>query len=193
MTTKAKIIIAIIGCAICLCIGFLFGRSMSEVVTKVEYVREPAISGLITNLTPVKEIRPTNPALPMKRDTIYINNTIYITEKVDSAAIIADYELKRTYEMSFFDNHLGKLDVSYNVQYNKSDSVRWEFIPIRTVQTVITERVWRPFASISYSTTGYIGAGGGLYYKKIGVEYQRQFSTIPEREDGNQFSVKYQF
>ena len=190
---KKKIILAIIASLIILAIGFLLGRSMSTVVTKVEYVKEPPVTGLITGLVPVSEERPVKSVLPVKRDTVYINNTIYITEKVDSAAIIADYELKRRYEMSFFDNQFGKLDVSYNVQFNKSDSIKWKLTPIRTVQTVTKERSFFPFASVSYSTTGHAGFGGGFFYKKLGVEYQRLQAIREDEQSGNMFNVKYTF
>ena len=193
---KRKIIIAIIIAFICLAIGFLLGRSMSKTITKTEYITDKPIFGTISSIAPVKEEKPLNPILPILRDTVYINNIRYITEKVDSAAIIADYVLKRTYEMSFFDNQYGKLDVSFNTQYNKSDSVRWRLIPIRTVQTITTERVWMPYISVSYfkgNNIGFVGVGGGVFYKKLGVEYQYMRSLNEDNESGNMFNVKYRF
>ena len=190
---KKKIILAIIASLIILAIGFLLGRSMSTVVTKIEYVKEPPISGLITGLVPVSEEKPEKPNLPVRRDTVYINNVIYVTEKVDSAAIIADYELKRTYSVPVFDNQYGKLDLTFNTQYNKSDSIKYEFFPIVKVKTVTKERAFAPFASASYLSTGHAGFGGGFFYKKIGVEYQRLQAIRPDEESGNMFNVKYKF
>ena len=193
LSTKYKIILIVVGCIICLVIGFFVGRSTSKVATKVEYIKDPAISGTINGLTPIKEWVPDNTSLPTKKDTFYINNVEYFVEKVDTAEIIREYELSRTYNVPLFNNQYGKLDLTLNTQYNRLDSVRWEFVPIRTVQTVMTERVWSPFVSSSYSTTGHIGIGGGVFYKNWGIEYQRQLPIIPEMKQENVFGVKYKF
>ena len=190
---KKKIILAIIYSLIILAIGFLLGRSMSTVTTKIEYVREPPISGLIIGLVPVSEEKPTVSVLPMQRDTAYINKIMYITEKVDTAAIIADYELKRTYNVPVFDNQYGKLNVSFNTQYNKSDSIKYEFLPIMKIQTITKERAFTSFASASYLTTGHVGFGGGFFYKKLGVEYQRLQAIRSDEQSGNMFNLKYRF
>ena len=193
MKTKRKIILAIIYSLIILAIGFLLGRSMSTVVTKIEYVKEPPITGVLHNLTPIREVVPVVPDLPKKKDTFYINNVIYAREVVDTAAIIAEYELRRTYELPMFDNQYGKLDMSLDLQYNRLDSVRFEFIPIMKIQTKTIERPFVPFVSGSYLSTGYAGFGGGFFYKKVGVEYQRLLPMLPDRQAGNMFNVKYRF
>jgi len=178
---------------ICLCVGFLLGRSMSEVVTKIEYIREPAVSGVVHNIVPVREERPESSALPMVRDTVYVDRVRYILERVDTAAIIAEYELRRTYELPVFDNQYGKLDLTLNTQYNRLDSVSYTFIPIRTVQTVMVERKWHPFVAASYSTVGYVGIGGGIFYNNIGFEYQRQYPIQRDGSKSHLIGLKWKF
>jgi hypothetical protein len=92
-------------------------------------------------------------------------------EVVDTAAIIRDYELKRSYQTQLFDNQYGRLGVSLSMQYNRLGELSYEFIPVTRV--LYRERVWRPFVFASYGSLGFIGLGGGLYYNSwgIGVQY----------------------
>jgi hypothetical protein len=164
---KAKSII--IYCIICLAsgivTGFLAGRRTVE--QTVKYVAEKPFAGKVENIEPVKVEVPVSPVLPTRTDTVYLDNIVYTREVVDTAAIIADYELKRSYSKQLFDNQYGKLSLSLSTQYNRLGDLAYEFTPI--TQIVYRERTWRPFATASFSSLGYIGIGGGLYYKNIGV------------------------
>ena len=190
---RAKIILAVVGCVICLCVGFLFGRSTSKVETRVEYIREPAVSGVVHNITPTKEVVPISSVLPMVRDTVYVDRVRYILERVDTAAIIAEYELRRTYELPVFDNQYGRLDLTLDMQYNRLDTVRFEFAPIRTIQTVRFEQKWAPFVSASYLTIGYAGVGGGFFYHSLGMEYQRLIPVTLNGSGGNMLGLRWKF
>jgi hypothetical protein len=53
----------------------------------------------------------------------------YIVQKVDTAAIIREYEVKRFYSETLFNNQYGKPDVSFTLQYNKISGLRYDFIP----------------------------------------------------------------
>jgi hypothetical protein len=169
---------AVICCVVCLTagivIGFFAGRhTVSE--EKTVYVREASVSGVSAPLEPVSVETPSAPILPVRTDTVYLDHIVYIRTTVDTAAIIADYELKRSYTTRLFDNQHGTLDLSLSTQYNRLGALSYEFTPITKV--VYRERAWRPFATATFNTLGYVGAGVGLSYKStgIGLEYVTDF------------------
>ena len=156
--------------------------------TAVEYIRLPPITGLIEPPAPVCIEAPALPALPLRTDTIYIDTVIYLREVIDTAAIIADYELKRSYAVPLFDNHYGKLSLSLSTQYNRLDTLSYEFLPV--YKTVYLEKTWQPFAMIQYSTIGGISVAGGLFYRRAGyyIMYSSDF-----RRRGLGAGVMYRF
>jgi hypothetical protein len=95
---------------------------------------------------------------------------MYTREVVDTAAIIADYELKRSYVTQLFDNQYGKLDLALSTQYNRLGDLSWEFTPVTKV--VYREKTWRPFLSVTYGSLGYVGGGAGIFYKSTGINIQ---------------------
>ena len=189
---KENTVVILICVALACVLGFIAGRARSNVVYKTEYIKGDTITRTITNIVPVSEEKPENPILPVKRDTVYIDNIIYVRETVDTAAIIADYELKRSYKLPLFNNEYGKLDISLTSQYNKLGDVSYTFVPIKTVQHIQTKRVWQPYASASYSTFQIGGIGGGLFYHDVGLEYQFQYS-MSENRTGHLVGLKYKF
>lgn len=184
---------------ICLVIGFIVGRKTVDTETKVEYIKLGPVSGSISNnqLEPVKEEIPLNPHLPLRIDTVY-NDSVrteikYMVQKVDTAAIIADYILKKSYNVTAFDSkELGTLKLFPTIQYNRLSGLDYEFTPIQKQVTIYREKVWQPFISGSYSTFDYIGLGGGVFYHHLGFEYQYQKDTGNKR-NGHLFGLKYKF
>lgn len=153
-------------------------------------------------LIPVKEETPVNPDLPMKeiqvgiqyRDTGSVKTeTKFITkiQVVDTAAIIADYVVKRSYSQTLFNNKFGKMEVFPTVYQNKLSGLEYQFKP--------KTQAWQPFVSTSYSTANYLGVGGGFFYHDLGFEYQYQIdlnrSNTIYQPRGNAHSVglKYKF
>ncbi|MFT3994407.1 MAG: hypothetical protein QM660_08870 [Dysgonomonas sp.] len=165
-------------------IFFFVGRSTIQTETEVIYVPGETVSGSVSNnqLEPVKEEKPDKPVLPIKeieiqyRDTgsvKTITETKYLYQVVDTAAIIEDYILKRSYVLTAFDNkENGKLLLYPTVQYNKLTGIDYDFTPIQKQTSIYSYRVWQPFVSVSYSTLDYIGLGGGVFYHNSGFEYQ---------------------
>ena len=174
--------------------GFLIGRKTIETKDVVRYIKDDPIVGTVSELTPVKETVPDTPDLSLLKDTVFLDNIVYIQNKTDTAAIINDYILKREYAPVLFDNpKLGKLSLSATVQYNKLDALSYEFIPIYKEVTKYKVEVWQPFVALSYSTIFQTaGFGGGVFYKKLGFEYQYQYS-LSEKRFGNQFGLKWKF
>jgi hypothetical protein len=179
LKTSPSVWTVVICVAVGLTAGFWLGRK--TIAFKTEEITERVfMSDSVPTLEPV--IIPDSSAhsrLPVRVDTVYMDRITYTREVVDTAAIIADYEVKRRYLQPLFDNSFGKLDVGFDVQYNRVDSVRYTFIPLQTVRTVTKEKAFSPFVSVSYSTFGITGFGAGAYYNRwgAGYQYQRQFLT----------------
>ena len=173
--------------------GFFAGRSVVRDIAKTEYVKGETVHVTVPVPPPVSEELPDVAALPVLRDTLYIRSIEYVREKVDTAAIIADYLLRRKYEVPLFDNQYGKLNLSVSTQYNKLDSVSYRFDPIETVRTVYAKRTWQPFVETSYSTTSdVVGVGGGVFYHNLGLSYEYQYS-LRERMNGHRFGLAWKF
>lgn len=174
MKTKYVILIGVIA----LITGFFIGRATttSSIVTK--YVKGETVTNSVNVPTPYNIYIPTAPLLPTKPDTIKINTKEYITLKVDTSKIIANYILRKRYKTPLFDDNNGKLTVESVVQYNSLDSIGYSFTPIVKEITITKTKIFTPFLNASYNSFGYYGAGGGIYIKNIGLgaKYITDFS-----------------
>jgi hypothetical protein len=174
--------------------GFLIGRKSFVTGERVRVTDMPEVAGVVSTLTPVDEIKPSAAVLPLRRDTVTVNDTVRIVEHVDTAAIISSYELRRKYSELLFDRpDLGRLNIEFDVQYNRADSLRYTFIPMRTEVTRTVKAAIEPFVYIEGSTLGYAGIGAGLYYGKWGasLKYERELSSVGRRGVG--FGLNYRF
>ena len=179
--------------------GIFIGRKTVNTKTKIEYIKQEPVFGSIDDnqLVPIKVEVPTLPYLPVRIDTVYkdsIQTEIkYIVQRVDTAAIIADYILKRSYNITAFDSkELGTLKLFPTVQYNQLLGLDYEFTPVLKQMTIYKEKVWQPFLSGSYSTLNYINFGVGVFYHDLGFEYQFQ-KDIGYKNNGHLFGLKYKF
>ncbi|WP_291104427.1 MULTISPECIES: hypothetical protein [unclassified Dysgonomonas] len=173
---------------VCLIIGFFIGRSSIDSEPKKEYIKGETLTGSVspTQFEPIKEEKPDI----QYKDTGSIK---YLSIPVDTSAIIADYELKRTYKLTAFDNKTqGKLELFPVIQYNKLSALDYNFTPVIERQTIYKTKAWQPFISASYSTLNYVGIGGGMFYHDIGIEYQYQ-KSLSSQANGHLFGVKYGF
>ncbi|MDR3140548.1 MAG: hypothetical protein LBU37_02285 [Tannerellaceae bacterium] len=172
MKTISQILIILL----CVSAGFFAGRCTSKVETKTEYTKGDPVNGSVTNIEPILTETLEIHTLPVVIDTIYVNNIQYVVQKVDTAAIIREYELKRYYTTTLFDDKNGRLDINSTLQYNKLSDLTYTFTPVFTVKTVKVKPVWIPFISASYSTLyNQVSVGGGLFYHNIGI--QIRYST----------------
>lgn len=173
MNTYLKIAIVVAFIA-----GFFLGRKTIDVKEKIEYVKGETIHDTIVISQPTFVEIPSTPQLPMKPDTIYLDSVQIITEKVDTASIIHDYILQKTYYFNVFNNDtLGKFDVKQKIGYNKLLSFDYTFTPLTRQITHFKEPVFTPFITGGYSTNNSFLLGGGLYYKHIGIEYNYNLRT----------------
>jgi hypothetical protein len=175
---------------VCLATGFFAGRCTRETVTKTEYVKGEPVSGTVSNIEPIFTEKPEISTLPVRIDTIFVNNIQYVAQKVDTSTIIREYELKRYYATTLFNDQYGKLDVSFSTQYNKVSDLKYDFTPVTIVRTVERERIFTPFVEVSYNTMKQVGIGGGIFYRDIGVQvrYVTNFKA-----KGLDLAVMYKF
>ena len=162
---------------VALIVGFFVGRctSTKEVI---RYIKGDTIRDTIVISEPTYVEIPSKPKYIYKYDTTYIDNVRYITELVDTGAIIHDYILTRTYEFNVFDSDtLGKFDVKQKIGYNKLLSFDYSFTPIHKEITRTKEPLFTPFVTGGYSTNQSVVFGGGIYIKKIGAEYNINLSS----------------
>ena len=173
--TKQVLKIAIV---VAFIVGFFLGRKTIDVEKKVTYVKSETIRDTIVINEPTFVEVPAKPKYIYKYDTIVVDNIQYISEKVDTSAIIQDYILTRTYAFNVFNNDtLGKFDVKQQIGYNKLLSFDYTFTPITKQVTQFREPVFTPFITGGYSTNNSFLLGGGLYYRHVGIEYNYNLRT----------------
>lgn len=181
----------IVGLILGLVIGFFLGRATINVKEEVELVTGETIKGSASaeQFEPVKEEGPKQSQLPTK-PVVKENLT---TQIVDTAAIIAEYELKRSYSVTAFDNNkYGKLQLYPTLQYNRLVGMDYDYTPIIEKRTVIKRNTWQPFVSASYSTLDFVGFGGGVFYHNLGFEYQ-YLKGFRDTNNAHLFGLKYKF
>ena len=172
-----------------LIIGFFIGRSTIDTKEVIKYVKGETITGSVSQLqfVPDKEEKPDHSSLPLK------NDTVYLPAQVDTAAIIAEYELKRTYNIELFNNmRYGKLDLFPTIQYNRLIGLDYSYLPFIEQRNRTQAKVWIPFVSATYSTLDFVGVGGGLFYHNIGFEYQ-YLKGFRNTGNGHSFGLKFKF
>ena len=153
-------------------IGFFLGRKTIDVKEKITFVKGETIRDTIVINEPTFVEIPAKPKYIYKYDTIVVNNIQYISEKVDTSAIIQDYILMRTYEFNVFNSPtLGKFDVKQQIGYNKLLSFDYTFTPITKQVTQFREPVFTPFVTMGYSSNNTVSVGLGGYYRHLGIEY----------------------
>ena len=103
--------------------GFFVGKCTRQTKEVVRYVKGETITDTIVIPKPTFVEIPSKPKYIYKYDTIVVDNIQYISEKVDTSAIIQDYIVTRTYEFNVFNSDtLGKFDVKQKIGYNKLQS-----------------------------------------------------------------------
>ncbi len=163
---KNLIIVFIVG----LIIGFFIGRSTIK-EGEVKYVKGDIVRDTVPVPYPVEVEVPKYIKLPMKKDTLWVDKVRYITEHIDTATIIKDYIIERTYSLKVFDDMNGKLDATAKVGYNKLLGFSYDYTPLQKHVIIKEKKLFTPFVSGSYHTYKALGVGGGVFIKDLGVEY----------------------
>jgi hypothetical protein len=169
---KAKITIAVF----MLITGIAVGYFLSEREPEVKYIKGETVYDSIPyeKLVPYKVEVPTYYSLPLKRDTVTFRDTSYVEVVPDTAYIIADYIKRNTYKNTLFSSDtLGTLNVYTSIQYNKLQSLSYDFTPM--FREVRTEKQFTPYVLASFNTFNQAGLGIGVVYKRNFFWGQRIF------------------
>ncbi|MDR0823905.1 MAG: hypothetical protein LBN74_02350 [Prevotella sp.] len=186
-----KATISLLSILASLAIGFFIGRSTAD-EGEIRYVRGEQTSGSVPagNIKLIKEETPVSPILPIK-SIATMPIVVPMSPVVDTAAIILEYEKRRTYSAILFDDKkLGRLELHPTIQYNQLSSIDYDFTPIQ--KEIIKCPTFEPFISASYSTLNYISVGGGLFYHSLGLEY-KYWKSLGSQPNGSEFGLKYKF
>ncbi len=184
MKLQYKIILILIACVA----SFFAGRLTTKPKETVKYMKGETITRTVEVPKYISSIVPVNPVLPVKKDTI---NSI-IVQSVDTSKIIENYISERRYDLNVFDNEYGRLDVKQTLQYNELQKFDYSFTPIQKTITRERERVIVPFASASYNTFGIAGAGGGVFFHNVGIEYKYLYD-VNTLKNGHELGIKVKF
>lgn len=191
---KKSIKLTLILALILLGLGFFAGRWTIKPKIKIKYIKGETVHDSIPYevLVPYKVEIPAKPNLPLKPDTILIpGEPEYITMKVDTAQIIAEFIKKNTYKQTLFDNDtLGRFTFNAVVQYNLLQGFNYDFTPVHKQIKITQRRLFIPFISTSYNSFGYVGTGAGFYYHDLGIslKYLTNF-----QEKGYELGFSYKF
>ena len=116
-----------------------------------------------------------------------------IVEKVDTAAIIADYIASREYAPVLFDSpQLGQLSLSATIQYNRLQDLSYTYLPVHKEITRYRVPVFQPYVGASLSTFNQMSFAGGIFYKNSGFEMQHVLD-LERRKKGWGIGLKYKF
>ena len=156
--------------------GFYLGRHSVTVTetTKVEYRDLPPVHVSIEAPVP---LRFTVPGLPQ---WLYFTDTVTQRSVIDTAAILADWILKREYGGRLINDTTGTIDYAAIVQYNRLQNITLDYTPIQRTVT-ITRTIqphFTPFVLIGANTAGFGQVETGVLFRRWGgaVELGSDFS-----------------
>lgn len=197
MPTRKQIITFITWTVIvCVC-GFFIGRCTQKPKTSIKYIKGVTITDSILVPFVIKETVPGEPQWLTKTDTLWRDSVVYIAEKIDTIAILADWIKQRDYQNTLFDvDTLGKLVVSSTVQYNRLQKMKYDFTPVHKQITRYQKPTWEPFVMIGFQTGWEPSLQAGLFYKNFGVAYDITFNKTfqPGQKNISQgFKVGWKF
>lgn len=167
--------------------GIIMGRQNFSGEQSVRYVKGETIERVVEIPMPYKVEVAAQPIYLYKKTDTVLNP---LTAEIDTAAILNDWITKKSYQQNLFDNQHGKLSVDASIQYNKLESLKYNFTPIQKEISITKQPVWMPYVGISYSSLNYVGVGGGIFYHNIGMgaRYVTDFNR-----KGFDFELKYKF
>lgn len=191
--------------------GFFVGRAYTVKNTKpkvvIKYEKGDTIRDTVSIPVPYEVIQPVDTGnfiagivaaglytevFPHRTDTV----TVYVPMKEDSVAVIRDYELKRIYNETFFNNDtIGKFEFHGEVQYNRLRYYGYTFTPVhKTVtETQYIVKKFSPFIGAGLNTTPSVIAQGGVFFEeKYGFAAQYSYDWVNKKNSyGAVFMYKF--
>jgi hypothetical protein len=162
-----KVKYVIVCCLVSLVAGFFTGRKTISYKEVVKYTEGKKYDVNFELPAPKK----VSFAGDFKFADIVIPEDAVFPEEVDLKPTAYDWNLERKYSEQI-DHEYGKITFDATVQYNTLQELNTSFIPIYKEITRYREKTWQPFVSASYSTFGYSGIGGGVFYRNWGIQLQ---------------------
>lgn len=186
-------------------IGVAIGAYLGSKNTKyeVKYVQRERVGGNInmSGLAPNFEYKPIKLDLkwdisPDGGNALYEPDSL-LTSPPDTLeaiwATVSDWNTRRTYTQTLFDNAEGRLDVNLSLQYNRPQDIGWVFTPAPVpVPQIKKHRTLSPFVRASANTFGILGVGGGVYINHWGVGGSYLYDTRRGMR-GFEVGVAYKF
>ena len=156
----------IIGIVVSLAAGFYLGRRSVTVTetTVVEYFDMPPVHVSIESPEPIWF---TVPELPQ---WLYFTDTIIRQQVIDTAAIVADWILRREYGGRLINDTTGTIDYFAIVQYNRLQNIALDYTLVqRTVTTTKTiQPRFTPFVLVGGNTAGFGQLETGVLFSRWG-------------------------
>jgi hypothetical protein len=171
---------------------YLFPKIVYSTEVKVEYIRLPyKVTDSIPYPIPYKvEVK--------IRDSLDLKNTLFSLDQIKDSLVVARLEISRLkqeigdtvagykdwlsarhYKQTLFDNDsIGKFDLSWYNQFNRSWSVSYEYLPIQkqvTVLQTVPPKSLSLFVFGGMGTDGSFKIGPGIFYKRIGIQYDYRY------------------
>lgn len=194
ITFKQVLIILLIVLAVGIVGGFFIGRGQTVLkeTHMVEYRQSEPIKISVPMPYPVKEVTTTIRETQLPGKVEYKHDTIV---KVDTAAIVKDYLVQRTYSQTFFNSkEQGKLIVNAVVQYNKQQDLSIDYTPVKEIvtDTKVVKPTFTPFVGAGFNSFNQAIAGGGIYYHNMGVEANYIYDTKTKQTGyGGKLVIKF--
>jgi hypothetical protein len=184
---KRYVCIAILFLAMGAVSGFYFGRKTITCKEVVKYTEGKPYDTSYELPKPKTEKLTAD----LKAADIFIPDNIVFPDTIDLHPTLYDWNMERKYS-ELIEGEFGKLTLNATVQYNRLNELNTSLVPVYKEITRYREKTFQPFASVSWSTFGYAGIGGGLFYRNWDFEYQYQYH-FPTNKNGHLFGLKYKF
>ena len=167
--------------------GFYFGRRSVAVkeTTIIEYQQLPTISVTVSAPAP---LRFTVPDLPT---WLYFTDTVTQRPVIDTAAIVADWTLRREYGGRLISDTTGTIDYMATVQYNRLQNISLDYQPIQrtvTITRTIQQR-FTPFLLVGANTAGGFQVEGGVLLNRAAFSLELG-AGAPGKYVGAKFGVR---
>ena len=148
---------------------FFIGRSSLKITEKtvVEWKSMPTIS---VSITP----HPVGVSIPDVPQLLYLTDTVTQMQIVDTAAILADWILKREYAGRVINDSTGTVDYSATIQYNQLQHFVFDYTPIQRIETTTKtiERKFIPFILVGGNSAGFGQVEAGALIGNFGLSVE---------------------
>lgn len=157
-----------------------FKNTNSKVQTNTRYLPGDSIRDTL-RVPHYIEVPGKDVIYPQKHDTIWKDSISYIHSSIDTSAVISDWSKVRYYNEEIFDiDTVGKMNLSWENQYNKTFNLTYSFVPYQKVIQKKTDTSPQKFRVMGGIGTNNYGTLQGMYKINsfvIGGQYLYNFNS----------------